>query len=190
MSTVLSAGTMTLAEFFALPPNNSVDRELIRGELKERPVTKRNRFHAKTEAAVTYMLKAWLVEQLSPFGEIYSGEVGCILRHEPPSNVGIDVAYFSSETVAAQSAVTTMIDGVPVLAVEILSPSDTQEDVTQKINLYIEVGVNVVWMVDPRFKTVTVYRGDVEPQLFNITHILADQPSMPGLSVAVKDLFD
>ncbi len=47
-----------------------------------------------------------------------------------------------------------------------------------------------MWRVDPRFKTVIVYRGNAEPQLFNITQILADKPRMPGLSAAVNDLFD
>ncbi len=126
----------------------------------------------------------------SPGGEIYSGEVGCILRQEPPSNVGIDVAYFSAESVAAQNAQTNMIDGVPVLAVEILSPSDTQAEIADKINLYLEVGVAVVWIVDPRFKTVTVYRSDAEPQLFNITQTMAEQPHLPGLEPQIKALFE
>ena len=43
---------MTLAEFEALPENDSVDRELIAGVLKERTMTRRNRFHAKTEANI------------------------------------------------------------------------------------------------------------------------------------------
>ncbi len=66
MSTTLPAGTLTLAEFLALPADEHVDRELIRGELKERPLTRRNRFHAKTEATVAYFLKRWLVNQPSP----------------------------------------------------------------------------------------------------------------------------
>ncbi len=190
MSAVLPAGTLTLAEFFALPPDDGVDRELIRGELRERPMTKRNRFHAKTEATLSYLLKAWLATQSSPSGDLYSGEVGCILRHEPASNVGIDVAFFSAATVAAQTAETTMLDGVPVLAVEILSPSDRLEDLAEKIELYLEVGGSVIWLVDPRFKTVTVYRSDAEPQLFNITQSLADQPGLSGLQLAVKDIFE
>ncbi len=191
MSAVLPAGTLTLAEFLALPSDANVDRELIRGELKERPMTRRNRFHAKCEARAAKLLGYWLdAVSDSIGGEIYSGEVGCILRREPPSNVGIDVAYFSAETVAAQNAETSMIDGVPVLAVEILSPSDTQEDIAEKIHLYLEVGVAVVWIIDPRFKTVTVYRSDAEPQLFNITQTLAEQPGLPDMRLQVKAIFE
>jgi hypothetical protein len=42
MSTV---STMTTAQLLALP-DDGVERELIRGELRERPTTRRNRLHA------------------------------------------------------------------------------------------------------------------------------------------------
>ena len=45
-------------------------------------MTQRNRYHAKTEATLTYWLKAWLAKQPFPAGDLYSGEVGCILRQE------------------------------------------------------------------------------------------------------------
>ena len=97
MSTVLPSGTMTIEAFLALPQDDNVDRDLVRGEVKERPLTRRNRFHAKTEARVAYLLTAWLQTQPAPRGNIFSGEVGCILQRDPATIVGIDVAYFSAE---------------------------------------------------------------------------------------------
>ncbi len=190
MSIVSPAGSMTLAEFLALPPDDGIERELIRGELKERPMTRRNRSHAKTEARIVRLLGTWLVALSEPRGEIYSGEVGCILHRDPPSNVGIDVAYFSAETVAAQSDASTMVDGAPLLAVEILSPSDKHEDIAEKIDAYLKAQVTSVWIVDPHFKTVTIHRGDTEPELFNIKQLISDQPGLPGLQLAVRDLFE
>lgn len=190
MSTALPTGTLTLAEFLALPEDGEVERELIRGEVRERPMTKRSRLHAKTQARLSKILGVWLDSLPVPKGELYAGEVGCILRRDPASNVGIDVAYFSAETVAAQTDSTSMVEGVPVLAVEILSPSDKQEDIAEKVDLYLETGVALVWILDPHFKTVVVHRGDVEPQLFNIKQSVRDVPQLPGLSLDVKDLFD
>ncbi len=190
MSTALPMGTMTLAEFLALPEVGDVERELIRGEVRERPLTKRNRVHAKTEARLAKLLGIWLDSLPVPKGELYAGEVGCILRHELTSNVGIDVAYFSAETITAQTDATSMVDGVPILAVEILSPSDKQEDIAEKVDLYLETGVALVWIIDPHFKTLTVHRDDVEPQLFNIKQAVSNLPQLPGLSLDVKDLFD
>jgi hypothetical protein len=52
---------MTAEEFLALP-DDGVDRELIEGELKERGMTYRNRFHSGIEANVVFSLKLWLRE--------------------------------------------------------------------------------------------------------------------------------
>ena len=52
---------------------------------------------------------------------------------------------------ARQNAQTTMIDGVPKLAFEVLSPSDKVEETTEKVNEYLSVGVDLVWIIDPYF---------------------------------------
>ncbi len=182
--------SMSLIDFLSLPEDESIERELIRGELKERAMTKRNRFHARTEARLVQLLRNWRDTTSEPRGDFFSGEVGCILHRNPPSIVGIDIAYFSAETVAGQSNASTMVEGAPVLAIEILSPSDKQEDITEKVDAYLGAKVAVVWIVDPHFKTITVYRDDTEPELFNVTQVISDQPQMPGLRVPVRELFE
>ena len=189
MSTEILPASMTVEEFLALP-ENGMDRELIRGELRERPMTKRNRFHAESEAAIATLVRNWAVTQLLPHGKVYSGEVGCILPLEQATNVGIDVAYFSAETVAQQTDATTMLQGAPVLAVEILSPSDKHEEITEKVDVYLNSGVKLVWIVDPHFKTVTIHRNDSAPQLFNIEQQISGEPFILGLPFAVNELFD
>ncbi|MBX6312792.1 MAG: Uma2 family endonuclease [Isosphaeraceae bacterium] len=91
-----------------------------------------------------HLLKLWLDTQPEPRGEVLSGEAGFRLRGTKDSPVGIDVAYASSpELVTATGAEERIYDGPPVLAVEILSPSDTQEEVVEKVDLYLEAGVVV-----------------------------------------------
>jgi Uma2 family endonuclease len=51
------------------------------------------------------------------------------LRRDPDTTVGIDVVYVSAEVTARQTDEATLIDGVPVLVVEILSPKDTLDEV-------------------------------------------------------------
>jgi Uma2 family endonuclease len=187
MSTAELPRLITVEEFLALP--DDMDRELIRGEVRERPMTKRNRFHAETEAKLAYLLNYWLRQQSAPHGKVYSGEVGCILQRGPDSTVGIDVAYFSADTVARQTNATTMIDGAPVLAVEVLSPSDMLEEIAEKISLYLNSSVKLVWIVDPHFKTVTIYQNGAEPELVNINQQLNAEPHLPGLLIQVRDLF-
>jgi Uma2 family endonuclease len=181
---------MTADEFLALPDDGK-QRWLINGQLREKddPMTYRNRAHAQAEARIAFVLGRWLENQVQPQGTVYSGEVGCILRHDPDTIVGIDVAVFSAETVAGQSDETTLVDGAPLVAVEILSPSDRHEELTEKVRVYLECGVRVVWIVDPYFKTVQVHRPSVAPQTFNIEQFLAGGEEMPGLEIAVADLF-
>lgn len=72
------------------------------------------------------------------------------------------------------------MDGVPVLAVEILSPSDKQETITKKIGEYLDVGVALVWIIEPVFRTVTIYRPDAKPVLVNEEQRLSVGPTFPG----------
>ena len=192
MSTSAATSLMTLEEFLALP-DDGIKRDLINGVLREYPektVTRRNRRHSRVECSIGHLLKSWLLRQPTPRGEVHSGEVGCILRRDPETTVGIDVAYFSTEVIAGSSDRTTMIEGPPVLAVEILSPSDTQEDVDEKIDEYLANGTELVWIVDPHFQTVRVHRLGEQPILFNFQQELAGDPQLPGFRTPVTAIFE
>ncbi len=184
------ARLMTTEEFLALPDDGK-ERWLIRGELheRERPMTVRNRRHSRIMARVTRFLDVWRDSQPEPRGEVLCGEAGCRLRGTPDSVVGIDVAYISAEVAAQRVDETTLIDGVPILAVEILSPNDTQEDINEKIDEYLDAGVALVWVFDPHRRTVTVHRPGEEPELVNVRQELTGEPHLPGFRVAVAELF-
>ncbi len=180
---------MTVEEFLAIPDDENIERDLIRGEVKERAMTRRSRRHARTEARISQHLQNW-VDLQKQRGEVYSGEVGCILRHVPSSTVGIDVAYITAEHAARQTDATRLIEGPPALAVEILSPNDTQEAIVQKIDEYLACGVQLVWIADPHFRTITVYRPLMAPEFFAEGQTLSAENELPGFSVLVRNLFE
>jgi len=188
MSVAVPPKAMTTEEMLALP-ENGVERWLVRGQLREKPMTIRNRTHSCIMARVSYFLVNWLVQQPEPRGSVYCGEVGVRLRRGPDTTVGVDVAYASAETVARQSDETTLIEGAPVLAVEILSPNDTQEEINEKIDDYLVAGVTVVWIIDPHHRTVEIFQPGEEPVLVNIRQDLSGEPHLPGFHVAVAQLF-
>jgi len=188
MSTAAPPALMTAEEFLALPENDT-ERMLIRGRLWEKPMTRRNRWHSRTEASIAYLLRAWLETQPEPHGGIYSGEAGCRLRSDPSSIVGIDVCYISAELAAQDPDDTRLIDGSPVLAVEILSPSDKQDEITAKVDEYLSSGVQLIWVVDPHFKTVVVHRPDGPPEMFAGEDEMSADPHLPGFHIAVADIF-
>ena len=63
----LPAKTMTAEELMALP-EDGIHRELIRGELREKPMTVRNRKHSRVEAKLAKILGNWLDGQPEPRG--------------------------------------------------------------------------------------------------------------------------
>jgi Uma2 family endonuclease len=187
MSTAI-ATTMTIQELLAMP-EDGLERELIRGQLKERPMTYRNRFHSQVVARIAALLTPWNDQSSGTHDQVHAGDVGCILRRDPDTAVGIDVAYFLAEVMQRQSADTTVIEGAPVLAVEVLSPSDRMKDVRDKVREYLAAGVEWVWIVDPYFHTVTVHQPAAPPKMFNDQEMLLGGSTLLGLEIAVADIF-
>jgi Uma2 family endonuclease len=191
MATGEATSLMTAEEFLALP-DDGVERWLIRGQLREmrgKPMTVRNRWHSRIMIPVGKFLDNWLDQQTEPRGAVYGGEAGCRLRHDPDTIVGLDVVYVSAEVAARQPTDTRLIDGVPVLAVEILSPNDVHEEIHDKIRDYLAAGVALVWVIDPDDRTVKIYRPGKAPELVNDTQELSGEPHLPGFRVPVAQLF-
>jgi Uma2 family endonuclease len=82
------------------------------------------------------------------------------------------------------------IDEPPVLVVEILSPSDTIEDVADKVREYLEAQVALVWEVNPYQQTVAVYRPYGPPELFSVGHDLTAEPHLPGFRIPGAEVFE
>lgn len=193
MAAVADKTPMTLDEFLALP-DDGIDRDLINGIVRvwtrpgEDPMTRRNRFHGSVLSRMATLIENWIDSRPQPQGAVFVGEVGCILR--PGDNgVGIDVAYLSPERLAQQGDHTTMIDGPPTLAADVLSPTNSQEEIDTKVKTYLTAGVPVVWVVRPTFRTVTIYRPDAKPTMVNDGGELTTEPHLPGFRCRVADLF-
>ena len=73
---------MTTEELLAMP-DDGVDRELIRGELRESRMTTRGTPHCRVSITLGYYLYEWLRRQPRPRGGLYSGEIRVRLRAKP-----------------------------------------------------------------------------------------------------------
>lgn len=117
------------------------------------------------------------------------GEAGVRLSRNPDNTVGIDLVYISPEGAAQQTDDTTLIEGVPTLVVEILSPNDTIDEIHEKTTSYLAAGVLLVWIVDPYDRTVKVYQPNQSPTLINERQELIGDPILPGFRARVAELF-
>ncbi len=185
---------MTLEEFRKLPEDPAVERELLNGMLYEwfsgvvekDSMTRRIHRHAEVEANVAFLLKQFVKSQPSVIGKVYSGEVGCELL-ESNSSVGIDVAFYATDQLPTEEDV--YITGAPLVAVDILSPSDVLKNLQAKVKAYLVSGTQQVWIIDPHFKTVTIYRPDRRPEMFSEGQQFSCEPALTGLTINVDDIF-
>jgi Uma2 family endonuclease len=184
----LNGKPMTTEEFLALP-DDGVERWLIKGRVREWNMPTRNRRHSRIMARICQLLGNWLDARPEPRGELYSGDAACRLADDPETIVGIDVAYTDADLAKKDPEETTIIDGIPTLAIEILSPSDTMEKIDEKVALYGAVELPLVWFIHPRHRTVTVYQPGEEPVLFNVKQELSGEPHLPGLKLRVESIF-
>ena len=192
MSAATAPKLMTAEEFLALP-DYGVERWLIRGQLRERrdtDMTRRNKPHSITEGRITGYLFTWLLQQPEPRGEVVCGEAGFILRRDPETvTAGVDVAVISAEQADTLDRSTNMILGPATLMVEVLSPHDTEEDVAERVDEYLDCGVAEVWVISPRFRTLMVHRPNAHPIALDTRDILTGEPELPGFSCPVAALF-
>lgn len=189
----MSTGTttpLTSADLLAMP-DDGVERWLINGELREgvSDMTRRGRRHSRVMTKLARLLEDWNDRQPAPRGEVLTGDAGFEMNGDTSASVGIDVAYISAELAAATPEEAYLIHGAPVLAVEILSPSDVQEKIAEKVAGYLANAVPLVWIVDPIFETVTIHRPDAEPVLVNNRETLTGEPHLPGFETPVAAIF-
>ncbi len=87
------------------------------------------------------------------------------------------------------------IEGAPTFAVEVRSEGDytpaAQREMVAKRADYFEAGTLAVWDVDPVAQTVTLYQSPAptQPILFRAGEIAHAEPTVPGWTVAVSEIF-
>ncbi len=77
----------------------------------------------------------------------------------------------------------------PDLAVEVVSRTDTFGTVNLKVTQYLDVGVRMVWLINPDLRTVDVYQPGEPSQRFNAGDTLVGDPVIPGFALPVSELF-
>ncbi len=112
------------------------------------------------------------------------------LSRSPDTTYGVDLVYVSADVLSQQQSSSTIIDGLPVLCAESLSPSEKQSDVDEKVERFLAAGVPPVWLINPRLRTVVVFRPAAEPEMFNTRHTLANFAQLPGFEAPAAHLFE
>ena len=81
-------------------------------------------------------------------------------------------------------------DIVPDFAVEILSESNTKNEMAIKLREYFEAGVRLVWYVDPSAKTVRVFTAVETWTDLGLDDTLDGGDVLPGFRLNLRDWFE
>lgn len=85
-----------------------------------------------------------------------------------------------------------MIVGAPDFVVEIRSISDNLRPLQRKMQIWMDGGARLGWLIDPRSRRVFVYRsGHPEPEILENPETVDGEGVLPGFSFAVRQhIFD
>jgi Uma2 family endonuclease len=123
-------------------------------------------------------------------GRVYPGDVTFVLDGTP-DDIRVqrepDVAFVSRKNVKPTKG---YIYRAPDLAIEIVSPSQSYSEMTEKIDLYFRYGTKQVWLVLPDKKQIEVHFPDRKPEKYIVGQSVPGGEMLPGFSLEVSGLFE
>ena len=176
-----------LWDLVTTPGNGDMRYELIDGELVEMAPT--NFLHSIVGSRINLYLRAFAMEH--DLGEV-STESGHYFRFNRFTLLGPDIAFVSNDRLP-RDLPESFADFMPDLAVEVLSPSNTPAEMNRKTDIYLRSEVRLVWIVNPREKSVEVFRlgadDRIESETLTENESLSGEDVLPGFTLPIANLF-
>jgi Uma2 family endonuclease len=160
-------------------------RELVRGEL--RSMAPAGFEHGAIIIKLSFLLARYVADH--KLGMVLGAETGYVLARSPDIVRGADVSFVTAERVAVAGITVKFWEGAPDLAVEVISPSDSVAEVEEKVDDYLAANTPLVWLVNPRRKTITVYRPGQKPRTLSEDDSLTGEDVIPGFQCQVAEAF-
>ena len=175
----------TAEELFRMP-SDDYRYELVKGELRK--MTPAGTRHG----SIISRLLAALVQHVEAhaLGEVFGADTGFKIADSPDTVRAPDIAFVRQERIPAGELTEKFWPGAFDLAVEVISPSDTLYELDEKIEEYMASGVALVWVVNPKKRTVTVYRPGASPEVLSEHDQLDGRPLLPAFQYPVAKLFE
>ena len=169
---------MTLEEFLE---SDLEGYEYVKGELIPMPPTSGE--HGDISTNLFLFLGPHVRE--NQLGRVYTSDTGFKIgdRFLIP-----DIAFVSTKRLPDDRRKAFSIP--PDLAVEIVSPTDVLFRVFEKALTYLSGGTQLVWVIEPVAKTVTVYRSETDIKTLTREDTLTGEDVVEGFSCPVAQLFE
>ncbi len=154
-STIIEKETFRYEDISSLPEGNY---EIVNGE--RRDMTPTGFEHGDFESIFSGLLR----KHLSGRGYVAVGEVGIVIKKRPLTLRAADVVYISKEKSPERPK--GMLEIPPDLVIEIVSESNTQSELTEKVKDYLSIGIGRIVLVDPQSETLSIYQKGKREVLF------------------------
>ncbi len=174
---------MTADELWRLP---KVDKlyELVQGELII--MSPAGFDHGEISQNILFLLQVHV--RKNGLGSIVGPDTGFVLSRDPDTVRSPDGAFIRKERTLTPRPVKYW-DGVPDLAVEVLSPSDSATEMDAKVQEYLDAGATEVIVITPKMKMVKIFRHGHTATVLRSGDILRDLESVPGFQCQVDEIF-
>ena len=98
-----------------------------------------------------------------------------------------DLAYFTAEQIK-QAAIGVKV--VPAFVIELVSDSESFDDVEKKIKDYYDAGVQVVWYINPKSKRIHNYISPKNVIICADNDVCSAEPALLDFKFEVRELFE
>lgn len=166
-------------------PDDGFRYELVEGELIR--MAPAGAEHGEVTVKITGPL--FMHVAANDLGTVYAAETGFKLHSDPDTVRAPDVAFVIKARVRLAGTTKGYWVGAPDLAVEVVSPGDTVQEVEEKVRKWLEAGARMVWVARPRLRTITVYRSLTDIVVLTEKDTLDGGNVVPGFRIAVADIF-
>lgn len=180
------AALLTAEQLWAMPEAPGKRYELVKGELVE--VSGAGALHNFIVALLFRLLDTHVRDRR--LGVVATDGAGYVISREPDVMRLPDVSFVSRERVPESGIPEGYWPFTPDLAVEIVSPGDTANELHTKVREYLAAGTRLVWVVWPRRREVTVYHADGSESTLGAGSELSGGDVLPGLRVSIAELFE
>ncbi|NJP12284.1 MAG: Uma2 family endonuclease [Leptolyngbyaceae cyanobacterium RU_5_1] len=183
MTVVAEQKIWTDQEFMALPEDGG-RYELVNGEVIN--IGNSGMEHGNIAAVLTFYLNGQIIP--NKLGVLCDSSTAFTMKSGNKRSP--DLSFVSKSRLKGVKRLPKgYFQGAPDLAVEVISPSNTFEEIHNKLVEYFESGCRLVWVINPDEQSVVVYRQPQPDKLLKITDTLDGEEIVPGFALPVAELF-
>ena len=166
-------------------PDDGYRYELVKGVLRKMPP-------AGFEHGTRTMGIGWrLAQHVSEnrLGHVLAAETGFVISRDPDTVRAPDAAFIRQSVLDRRGIPKGYWEGAPELAVEVISPGDAYTEVSEKVNDWLNAGCAMVWVIDSRRETISVYRSTEDVTILSGDDTLDGGDVVEGFQCRVGDIF-